>query len=90
MSHEGLRKRPLLVFDKEGSWHIRLDSLFVGPDNSLYCETKGHLARFKRAPFFELAKHIEEEYINDKEVGADTESRYCIKSGTTKHYIKFS
>lgn len=42
---------------------LAADSLYIGPENVLYCRVKGqaHLARFLRPAYYQIAQYIQEE-----------------------------
>jgi len=59
---------------------LSLETFYLGPDNVPYCTVKNGRfpARFLRAPYYDLARHIEQE----------GEDRFCIILNGKKQYIE--
>jgi uncharacterized protein len=59
---------------------LSLETFYLGPDNVPYCTVKNGLfpARFLRAPYYDLARHIDQE----------GEERFCIILNGKKQYIE--
>jgi hypothetical protein len=57
------RSRFILFLSDDGQEDLCPDTLYVGPDNVLYCKVKNRTfpARFHRPAYYQLTEYIEEE-----------------------------